>query len=177
MTLPSPTPKKLILQCPDNCSLRPTVVGAGVTAALTDMREKGAGSRTMRARASELLGRPVAGSNMDRHIQHFREAVPSDEPDPGAGPRPNDVAILDAIIAAGYRNSRSWRPTIKDTLDAMKLKASLTGQSAFEDMLTAMNAALDLAEEEDEEESEAPENVEAVLSPAERVADDADDRG
>lgn len=172
----SPTTKKLILRCPDNCSLRPAAIGNGVTAVLTDMREKGSGSRTMRARAAELLGRPVPGSNMDRHLEHYREAVPEDE-QTEAGPRPTDVSILDAIIESGHRNSKNWRPTIKDVLDAMKLKVQMTGQSAFEDMLTAMDAALDLADEEedDEEEEQAPENEQAVLSPEERTPDGDDD--
>lgn len=172
----SPTTKRLLLQCPDNCSLRPAAIGAGVTAALTAMREQGAGRNVMSARAAELLGHPVPTSNMQRHFEHYRDAVPEDE-EILTGKAPSHVEILDKIVEAGYRNSKSWRPTLKDVMEAMKLKASLTGQSAFEDMLTAMNAALDEADEEDanEEEEQAPENVEAVLSPDERVADDGDD--
>lgn len=172
---PSPTTKSLVLQCPDNCSLRPAAIGAGVTAALTDMREKGAGSPTMARRAAELLGHPVPVSNMSRHLDHFREAVPDDPADPETK-APSHVEILDKIVEAGYRNSKSWKPTLKDVMEAMKLKASLTGQSAFEDMLSAMNAALDEADEEDdrEKEEQAPENVEAVLSPDEREASEDD---
>ena len=69
----SPTTKRLVLQCPDNCSLRAEAIGGAVTAALISMRENGAGKGTMAARAAELLGRPVPETNMQRHLHHFRE--------------------------------------------------------------------------------------------------------
>ena len=167
----SPTPK-LVANCPDACSLHPDKIGRAATEALLAVRANGAGRSVLISRATELLGRPVASGTMQRHIDHMRELA-DDAPDV-SGPRPTDLQILDGIIVAGFRNSRNWKPTIKDTLDAMKLKTAMTGQSAFEDMLNALEAGLGMAEDGDEEEVEA-ENREAVLSPAEREADDGDD--
>jgi hypothetical protein len=166
----SPTPK-LVANCPDACSLSPEKIGQAATEALLAARANGAGAPALAKRAAELLGRPVPSSNMQRHVTHIRELA-ADEPSVD-GPRPTDLQILDSIIVSGFRHSKNWRPTIKDTLDAMKLKTAMTGQSAFEDMLNALEAGLGIAEDEDED--VAPENPEAILAPGEREADDGDD--
>ena len=165
----SPTPK-LVANCPDLCSLHPDKIGSAATEALLAARANGAGADSMAKRAAALLGRPVPRTNMQRHLDHMRELV-GDEPVVD-GPRPTDVQILDQIIVSGFRNSKNWKPSIKDVLDAMKLKTAMTGQSAFEDMLNALEAGLGMA---DDEEEQAPENPEAQLSADERVADDGDD--
>lgn len=165
------TSKRLVAVCPDSCSLHPDKIGQGVTEALLAARANGAGKASLARRASELLGRPVPATNMARHAAHMRE-LSEDQPVEGDGVRPTDLAILDAIIVSGHKNARGWKPTIKDVLDAMKLKVQMTGQSAFEDMLSAMDAALDLAEDEPEDEEEVNvENPEAQLSPDERTPD------
>lgn len=156
--------KKLVVVCPEQCSLRPDKIGDHVTNVLIAMRENGGGSPAMSRRATELLKRRVPPTNMQRHLAHFKELA-DDDPIKAGGPRPTDLHILDSIIVAGFRNSRNWKPSIKDTLDAMKLKTQMTGQSAFEDMLTAMDAALDFAEDEEA----SLENPEAVSSPDERT--------
>jgi hypothetical protein len=159
-TLPAPpTLRKLAYNCPSKCSLREEVIGAKNAGILKAMRENGAGRPTIQRRAIELLGRHVADSVVTRHLQHYVE-IKTDEPEE-EGPRPSDLAILDGIILSGFRNSRNWKPTIRDTLDAMKLKVSMTGQSAFEDMLKAMDAAFDLPDDENE-------NPDAILAPEER---------
>lgn len=163
------SPNKLVANCPDACSLHPEKIGNAATEALLAARQNGAGAQSLAKRASELLGRTVHSGTMGRHIDHMRELA-DDQPDL-TGPRPTDIQILDGIIVAGFRNSRNWKPTIKDTLDAMKLKTAMTGQSAFEDMLNALEAGLGMAEDEEE----APENPEAQFSADERVADDGDD--
>jgi len=165
------TSKRLVAVCPDSCSLHPDKIGQGITEALLAARANGAGAPSLAKRAAELLKHPVPQTNMSRHVGHMRELA-DDEPEV-TGERPNDLAILDAIIISGHKNSRSWRPSIKDVLDAMKLKVQMTGQSAFEDMLTAMDAALDLAEDEESEDEEEVnvENPEAQLSPDERTPD------
>jgi hypothetical protein len=166
-----PSKKNLVVVCPDACSFHPDKIGDEATAILRAMREEGAGSPKMAKRAEELLGRPVPPTSMGRHVKHYRELAP-DEPDPvAAGPRPSDVVILDAIIGAGFKFSARWRPTIKDTLDAIKLKSALTGQSAFEDMLRAMEAGLDLADGDLDE----PENPEALGLADEQGPDHDDD--
>lgn len=165
----TPTPpaasKKLDYNCPPNCSLRREAIGPQNAGILKMMRENGSGSRLMVKRAAGLLGHPVSGSVMDRHLKHYVE-VDSDPEEPETAERPNDIAILDSIIFSGFKNSRNWRPTIRDTLDAMKLKAQMTGQSAFEDMLAAMDAAMELPDEEIESD-------EAVLAPEERSDDES----
>ena len=164
------TTKRLVAVCPDSCSLNPEKIGGAITEALLAARANGAGQPALMKRASELLGRPVPHGNMQRHMAHMRELAEDEPADLGDGKRPTDLAILDAIIIAGHKNSRAWKPTIKDTLDAMKLKIQMTGQSAFEDMLTAMDAALDAAEDEEEDDGEVEaENPDAVASEDERA--------
>lgn len=154
----SQTPRKFALSCPDNCSLRPAVVGARLTNALLEMREHGAGGRTMTQRATEILGRPVPSSNMQRHITHFVETKGDQESVP-TGPKPSDLAILDAIIVSGFQNSKSWKPTIRDTLEAMKLKIQMTGNSAFDDLIALFDV-----DSPDDPDFEDPQ---AILSPGE----------
>ena len=170
MTLPEPSRPSLVVVCPTACSFHPEKIGEVATAALLQMRKNHAGAGTMSRRAQELLGRKINMSTMQRHLAHYKEgADPNEEED--TGPRPTDIAILDAIITSGFRHSKNWRPTIKDTLDAMKLKTQMTGQSAFEDMITAMNDAMDLPDTDEDDESVA-ENPEAVLAEGERGAEE-----
>ena len=164
-TLPAAT-KKLAYNCPPGCSLSPSKTGQRIANIVMEMRLQGAGRMPIKARMEGLLDRRIGHSTVASHLNHFVEL--SDEPPmPLDAPRPNDIAILDAIIGSGFRNSRNWKPTIRDTLDAMKLKAQMTGQSAFEDMLAAMDAAMELPEDEIEAE-------EAILAPEERETDEPD---
>lgn len=151
-SIPAPSAKKLAYNCDPRCSLRAEVIGNHNAAVLKTMRENGAGWGTMLRRAEELMPqrKPLAKSVMQRHLKHYVEVVNPDAPAEPEGPRPTDLAILDGIILSGFRNSRNWKPTIRDTLDAMKLKVQMTGQSAFEDMLAAMDAAFDLPDDENE---------------------------
>ena len=79
----------------------------------------------------------------------------------GGFKKPTDVEILDSIITQGFRNSKNWKPTIRDTLEAMKLKTSMTGNSAFDDLITLFDV-------DDDEDEVAPESVDALLSEEER---------
>lgn len=149
-TIPTPpAPKKLANNCPRNCSLRREAIGEQAALAMKAMRENGAGRRVIKPRLEGLLGRPVSDSVLDRHLKHYVEVADAPQLDENA-PKPTDLLIVDAIIGAGYRNSRNWKPTIRDTLDAMKLKMQMTGLSAFEDMLKAMDEALTLPDDENE---------------------------
>ena len=153
---PLPPKRKLATNCHPLCSLREEVIGADAALFLKDARENGMGIVRFQRAAEEKLGRSLNTESIRRHLKHYREIdefAPAD-----GGEKPSDIAILDSIVAAGYRNSRNWKPTIRDTLDAMKLKAQMTGQSAFEDMLAAMDEALT--------QNEAPE---AVASEEERA--------
>lgn len=155
---------KLIIVCPDQCSLRPEKIGPGPTAVLLALRENGAGAPSFARRAVEILGRPVPITNVQRHLKHYK--VPEDNPGSFVmpGKKLADLEILDLVIQRGAANSNSWKPSIKDTIEAMKLKMQMTGNSAFDDLIALLDGA-DPLDEPDEA-------VEAVLSPAEMPSED-----
>ena len=163
-------PVTLEYGCPVNCSLRVEVLGEEIAGQLKAAREQRAGEPKMVALATQLLGRDVPHSNMARHLKHYREVVPNGESVAGSGPKPSDLQILDAIIYSGYANSKAWRPGIRDTLEAMRLKVQMTGNSAFDDMLKQMEQGLRLAEgsELGDDEEMLPESNEAMFAPDER---------
>lgn len=162
----SETPPKLTIHCPDRCSLHPDKIGPGATAILRIMRENGAGAIVLQRRAAEVLGYPVQVRSVSRHLNHYRE-IDNDAPPLADGEQAGDLDILNRIIQQAAKNSGSWKPTIRDALEAMKLKAQLTGNSIFEDMISAMDGALNVEFDENGEPVEA-ENPEAVAAPEER---------
>lgn len=158
------TPRKYFIGCPPECSLHPDKIGKEAAEALLAFKEAGHGRGVWSRNAKEVLGREVAGGTASRHLLHYKEvdsARPEDLHDRETDGKVGDLVVLETIIQRGFANSKNWKPSIKDTLDAMALKAKLTGNSAFEDMLSMMSGALDDADAE----VEAPE---AVLSEAER---------
>lgn len=162
----------LVIACPPECSLHPDKIGEDQAQALLSIRASGVGIRRFMTQGATVLGREIAFATAQRHVKHYREAYKEDEiaeapPEKKVG----DLEILDAIIAAGARNSKNWKPSIKDTLDAMKLKLQITGNSAFEDMLAAMEAGLDLADGVDE----LPENPAALGTPDETDGDGSEE--
>ena len=165
-----PEKRKLIIHCPAACSLNPDKIGLEKAEILRVMRENGAGQKIFVRRGSELLGRQLQSSSVSRHFAHYREVDPA-PPVASSGVRISEVGVLDEIVRRGIANSANWKPTLRDVMEAMKLKMSMTGASAFEDMLTAMDAGLDLAEDEEV----LPESVEAVFSADERPTDDAEE--
>lgn len=153
--MPPTPPPKLVIACPPLCQFHPDKIGEGAAAALLAVRESGYGVTIFSRRATQILGRPIVGSSASRHLNHYREYAPLADPEPGEIPeKVGDVALLDRIIASGARNSKNWKPTIGDTLKAMEMKLRLTGNSAFEDMLAAMNAGLDMADAVEDEPEE-----------------------
>ena len=171
MKSPTPQPKKYAVDCPPACTFHPDRIGADVAKQLLGVREKGFGVVLFGKEAERLLGRVVPSSSITRHLRHYRELVgPLAEPtdDDGNTRRASDVEILDAVIQSAWRNRASWRPSLRDMLEAMAKKHSITGGSEASDLMRLFDdAAL-----EDEEPSEAPE---AVLSPDERPTEDSDD--
>lgn len=149
------TPRKLVAACPDNCSLRESVVGAGPAALMLQLRQNGAGGPSMAKRMTDVLNRPINASTMARHVRHYREVdeAPGGVVDPAK--KLGDLEILDLVIQRGAANSANWKPSIKDTIEAMKLKLQMTGNSAFEDLI----ALFDGAEAEEDGPEEAPEAV------------------
>jgi hypothetical protein len=167
-----PSPSKLAISCPDTCNLHPSKIGSKTANALRVVRENGAGIIVFQRRAEELIGRPLNRASLQRHLKHYvllqdqGDAVPT-------GPKPSDLEILDAIITSGFHNSKAWKPTIRDTLEAMKLKVQMTGNSAFDDLISLFDSAAD----PDEPELGSDEAPEAVLSPEEMPDDHDEDLG
>ena len=149
----TPSPTKLIAVCEPLCSLSESLVGPAISAVIIEMRERGVGSTLIHRRVTEL-GYTGSEKAVWRHLRHLKPAA--DDPAAGLAPgqKVSDLEILDTIVAAGFRNAKTWKPTIKDTMDAMRLKMQMTGNSAFQDMLDAMERGLQMAE--------APEAPEAV---------------
>lgn len=172
MPAESPTPTKLGINCPEECSFHPSKIGQRNANILKTVRENGAGRSVFIARATELLGRPVPSSNVQRHLGHYRDINPPEMP-PTKGPKPTDLEILDSIIVSGFNNSKAWKPTIRDTLEAMKLKVQMTGNSAFDDLISLFDSAQD----PDEPEPGSDEAPEAILAPEERPDDHDEDLG
>ena len=127
-------PEKLVIACPTSCSFNPDKIGAGAAAALLAIRENGAGSRIFARRSEEILGHPVVLSTVSRHLLHYKEQA-GNEPVIDPKKRIGDLDILDLVIQRGAANSANWKPSIKDTLEAMKLKTQMTGNSVFDDLM------------------------------------------
>lgn len=153
-------PEKLVIACPANCSFHPDKIGAGLAETLMLIRANGAGSPTFSRRAAELLRHPVAQSSVERHLKHYREPSDADEPKLDPKNRLGDLEILDLVIQRGAANSQNWKPSIKDTIEAMKLKMQLTGNSVFDDFMKLFDS-----DEVDEVLAEADE---AILAADER---------
>lgn len=166
------TPSKYVIACPDACSLHPAKIGADKAEVLLGVKNEGAGGRVFGRKAEAVLGRPVPSSTVDRHLKHYRLAETEQPRDPSV--RVPHMEILEEIIQRGFQNSKNWKPSIKDTLDAIKEVRAMTGGSAFEDMLSAMAAAAGGEDDEEDEEDGSTEAIEAVLSPEERP-DEADE--
>lgn len=152
-----------MINCPRECSLHPDKIGHEVADSLRDYRAKGAGIVVFKRRAEELLHRPVPQSNVQRHMAHYREV------EVAGGPilpekKLADLEILDLVIQRGAANSASWKPTIKDTIEAMKLKMQMTGNSAFDDLIALFDGV--------DADDHVPEAPEAVSAEDERPADE-----
>lgn len=162
-------PSKYLVTCPPRCGLNPQRVGPAVTAALVAMRENGAGVVVMSRRAGEMLGmeRSYPTSSMQSHLKHFREVETIAREQQMPATKLGDLEILDLVIQRGAANSVNWKPTIKDTIEAMKLKIQMTGNSAFDDLI-ALFDGVDASTALGEDISEVEEAPEAVLSPEER---------
>lgn len=153
--------KKFVAVCPKDCSFREEAIGGPAVALIIAMRENGAGGPTIKARLEEHLKRNVAESSLYRHFKHLKEVDQSPSGPIEPGKKLGDLDILDLVIQRGAANSNNWKPTIKDTIEAMKLKMQMTGNSAFDDLLAMLDGP-------DAIEALDGENEEAILAPGER---------
>lgn len=150
---------KLAIACPSDCSLHPDKIGADKAEALRALRENGAGEGVFSRQGSAVLGRPIATSTAGRHFKHYRKVDETPDVDlpVDASKKASNLEILDRIIQRGYSNSHNWKPSIKDTLDAMRLMVQITGNTGDDELLKLFDIA-------DDELDPAPENPDAIAS-------------
>ncbi len=136
--------------CHPKCSLRADLIGAEASDRVTAAYHEGISPAAYTRTIIGILGYNLDRSIVRRHITHFREEeteLPAETAQTTDTPaKVSDMDILDSIIAAGARNSKSWKPTIADTLKAMDMKLKLGGENPFQAMLDAMDSALNLAD-------------------------------
>lgn len=168
-----PTPPKLDqkryeIACPDLCQLHPDKIGEEKAQALLALRENGYGVMRFGRAAAEILGREVNERSIGRHLKHYKElaGTPLEEP---VGRRASDVEILDAVIQSAWKNRASWKPSLRDMLEAMAKKHAITGGSEASDLMRLFDDA-DL--DDDETLAESPD---AIFSEEERPDEDSED--
>lgn len=154
------------ITCSEACTFHPSKIGWPIARELKALRKEGAGKLKFHTRAEALLSIRIPISNVQRHIAHHYPEPEEEVPDEELTKKPTDIEILDSIVASGFRNSKNWKPTIRDTLEAMKLKTAMTGNSAFDDLISLFDV---------DDESTEPEAIEVVLSPDERPTEDSED--
>jgi len=157
----------LIIACPALCTFHPKKIGDSAAESLKLARESGAGVNVFMRKAAVILGHPVTNASVSRHFHHYREAINSAPLFQTMDQKLGDLEILDLVIQRGASNSLSWKPTIKDTIEAMKLKMQMTGNSAFDDLIDLFDGT--------EADDLIPEDPSAVLSEDELPSEDAED--
>lgn len=140
---------KVGIDCPPACTFHPDKIGWDIANKLAAFKGAGHGARTFGVEAEKLLGRSFPTSNISRHLRHY-VVIDVEAEELASRPKPGDVEILDSIIGAGFRNSKNWKPTIRDTLEAMRLKASMTGNSAFDNLI----ALFDVDDDDEDDDAE-----------------------
>lgn len=143
----------LIAFCDPRCKLNPARLGDKADAVIALFEAGG----TNRAIFEKLTAISVETSEpgVTRHRrEHLRQAEGSEFDENERAP--GTFELVDAILAAGWRNRRHWRPTLNDTLRAAQLKIDMGG-GEWDPMLQAMEDALNMADEEDGQEREAAE--------------------
>jgi hypothetical protein len=156
-------PKTYTLACGDNCSFGPeTKWGLRVSDAMVE-------GKTYRAiqEMAKAEGDTIWPGTISRHKKHIlitgRGEMIANAPPP-ISEKPNNIAILEEIIARGFDNRKNWKPTISDTMKAMDMWFRLTQGNPFDDLLNTL-AAASLGETE-----AAESNPQAVHAVGEQVA-------
>lgn len=161
-------PRKYGIACPPACQLNPDKIGEAKAEALLSLKEAGLGVKRFRAQAEPIIGYFMPEGSVSRHLLHYRplEDELAQPTEGGTERRASDVEILDAVIQSAWKNRAHWKPSLRDMLEAMAKKHSITGGSEASDLMRLFDEAAD------EETVEAPE---AVLSADELPTEDSDD--
>lgn len=159
-------PSKLAIVCPEQCSLHPEKIGEDKANLLRRLRETGAGQTIFMREGAVILGQPIAGGTAQRHLKHYKpvDGTPAAELPVADPEKASNLQILERIIQRGFANSHNWKPTIKDTLDAMRLHVQITGNTGDDELLKLFDQALE-PEAENPEAVAAPEEREEALPP------------
>lgn len=164
------TPAKYYIDCEAQCSLHPDRIGSERADALELIYQTTQHNTMEFARqASVLLGRTVSRSAANRHRDHYKELADENEAI-SDGSAVKDLVFLDAVIRKSFQNQKNWKPTLKDALDAMKLRVQITGGSSTDELMALFDGADDL-----DDEGLPIESQDAVLSEDERRTEDSED--
>lgn len=153
----------LVIACPTTCNLHPDKIGQDKAELLRDLRAGGAGAPKFSRQGAVILGldQPLAETSVTRHFKHYREedSLPDHAKPVDPDKKASNLEILERIIQRGYANSHNWKPSIKDTLDAMRLHVQITGNAGDDELLKLFEQA---------DEPESIENPDAIASEEER---------
>ncbi len=132
-----------ISNCSRRCSFWPDRLGDKADAVHAVFESGRTGRET--ATALSAIGITTNQTSVWRHSQHLSPAEDAEDSPTGDVPATKTMDFLDAVIAASFRNRKHWKPSIKDGLDALKLRNELNGGSdnPMAEMLRAMGEALD----------------------------------
>lgn len=125
--------------------MHPDKIGQEKADVLRRLRETGVGETIFMRQGAEVLGRPIAKGTAGRHLKHYRTADELAGHEMPADPavKVGNLEILERIIQRGFANSHTWKPSIKDTLDAMRLYVQITGNTGEDDLLKLFDVAED----------------------------------
>lgn len=118
---------------------------------------------------SEKLGRKLSPAALSRHRQHLDEVDEDDLLNESSDGHVDHLEVLQKIITAGAKRSKSWRVGPAETMKAMELYYRLTEGSAMESLFAKLTAVAAGESAEDVGEFDA-----GSLSPAEMEPNDAD---
>lgn len=133
---------RLIAFCDPRCKLNPARLGDKADAVIA-LFEAGGTNKAIFDKLS-AIGVETSEPGVTRHRREHLRPAEGSEFDENARP-PGTFELVDAILAAGWRNRKHWRPTLNDTLRAAQMKIDMGG-GEWDPMLQALEEALDHAD-------------------------------
>ena len=151
MARPSAQPEArslTISDCHPNCSFYPDKLGTQADA-VHRIFEAGGTQRHI-AEVLAGIGITTTQASVGRHRQHLTVTDPDDIDEPGTPTKTiPTMDFVDAVISSSFRARKNWRPSIRDGLDALKLRIELNG-GAEGPMAALMEALASAADPEEE---------------------------